>query len=305
MATYVLRRLFHGLIVVLGVSVIVFLMLRLSGDPVSMLMPETATESERAAFRAAQGFDDPLPLQFARFLGNAIQGDFGKSFRSNRPALEAVLAAVPASFQVGALAMVLTLLVAFPLGILAARYRNSPVDRAAVLVSTLGQTVPSFWLALMLILFFSVGLGWLPVSGSTQPTSVILPAIALAARPIGRITRLVRSSVLEVQEREYVTTARAKGLGEMTILRRHVLRNALIPLTTLTILDLGDMISGAVVIETVFAWPGVGRLITSSIYGRDYSIVQAAVFLIAILWVVLNLLVDLLYPRLDPRIRLR
>jgi ABC-type dipeptide/oligopeptide/nickel transport system permease component len=270
-----------------------------------MLMPETATESERAAFRAAQGFDDPLPLQFARFLGNAIQGDFGKSFRSNRPALEAVLAAVPASFQVGALAMVLTLLVAFPLGILAARYRNSPVDRAAVLVSTLGQTVPSFWLALMLILFFSVGLGWLPVSGSTQPTSVILPAIALAARPIGRITRLVRSSVLEVQEREYVTTARAKGLGEMTILRRHVLRNALIPLTTLTILDLGDMISGAVVIETVFAWPGVGRLITSSIYGRDYSIVQAAVFLIAILWVVLNLLVDLLYPRLDPRIRLR
>lgn len=303
MGAYLVRRGVHGLIAILGVSLVVFFLLRLSGDPVLLLVGEEATDEQITAVRENLGLDRPIFVQLGLFFAQALTGDFGYSAFHNASATSVVFAHVPATLQLALTAFALAIVVGVPLGMISALRRNSFVDRAMVLVSTLGQAVPHFWLGLMLVMVFSVQLQWLPVSGRQSALSLILPAITLAGLPMARTARIVRTSMLEVLGREYVTTAEAKGLSAYRVLTRHIFRNALVPTVTLLALDFAYLINGSVVVETVFAWPGVGRLVTASIYNRDYAVVQATVFFIAVTYVVINLIVDVMYTRLDPRVR--
>jgi peptide/nickel transport system permease protein len=238
------------------------------------------------------------------YLEHVVHGDFGRSLRLNRPAISVVFEAVPRTLQVSALALGFAVVAGIPLGVAAAKLSGTIFDRLVLAVVVAAQSMPSFWVGTMLILLVAVQLGLLPTSGVETPQHLILPALTLSAYPLASITRLTRSGMLEVLIQEYVRTARAKGLGERAILQRHALRNALIPLVTFIGLEIGVLAGGAVVTETVFAVPGVGRLLVQSIFGRDYSVVQAAVVLIAGLVIVLNLIVDVLYSVLDPRVRL-
>lgn len=301
---YIARRLLQTIVVLWGVSFIAFGVMFLAGDPASAMVGEDWTREQIAAFRRQMGFDQPWYVQYGRFLSRAARGDLGVSLRQRQPNLNLVLERMPATLELTAAAMFLSIVLALPAGVISAARRNTWLDNAASLTAILGQSMPAFWLGIMLILIVGVGLRWTPVAGRGGLEHLILPALTLSAYPIARNARMMRSSVLEVLGQAYVTTARSKGLREIVVLTRHAVRNALIPVVTLIGLEFGALLGGAVITESIFAWPGVGRLTVQAIYGRDIPLVQAAVIVLAAIFVLINLVVDLCYVVLDPRIRL-
>jgi peptide/nickel transport system permease protein len=303
--TYLLRRLLQSLLVLFGVSFVVFLILYLTGDPALILLPPDATVEDVRRFRETMGFNDPFIVQYGRFLGGALRGDFGQSVRHGESAFALVVERLPATFELSGAALLVALCLAIPAGIVSAVRRNTPVDYVSTVTALLGQSMPTFWLGIMLILVFSVQLNLLPSSGRGGLEHLILPAITLGLFTTARIMRLTRSGMLEVLGQDYIRTARAKGVSDQPVVWKHALKNAAIPIVTIVGIELGTLLGGAVITETIFAWPGVGRLSVQAIYNRDYPVVQAAVFLLASTFVMVNLVVDVLYTYLDPRIRLR
>ncbi len=302
MGKFIVRRLIQAVLVLLGVSFIVFGLLFLRGDPVSILLPQDATIEQIEALRVKLGFNDPFIVQYGRFLGNALTGDLGKSLFYNQPATTIVFERLPATVQLAVAAFIISILIAFPVGIISAAKRNSIFDRVGMLLALIGQSIPVFWLGILMILVFAVNLQWLPTSGYGEFKNIIMPAVALGLFTTARTTRLVRSTMIEILGQEYIRTARAKGLTQLTLLRRHALKNALIPIVTVLGLDFATLLGGAVITETIFAWPGIGQLAIESIGRRDYPVVQGVVLIVAFGYVLINLLVDLLYAYLNPRI---
>jgi peptide/nickel transport system permease protein len=298
-------RLVRALVALWLVSTVVFVVMRLSGDPVPLLLPPDAPRSEIFRVRAELGLDRPIPVQYAVFLANVLRGDFGRSIHFRESASRVVLDYLPATFQLGLVAFVLAVVVAVPIGVLSAVRRNSLLDHATMGVALVGQAAPTFFIGILLILVLSLKLGLLPTSGRGDWRNLVLPAVTLGAFAMASIARLTRSSVLEVLRADYIRTARAKGLAETLVVAKHTLKNAAIPIVTITGLQFGTLLGGAVVTETVFAWPGIGRLAIQSIYNRDYPVVQSAVFFSAATFIVINLLIDVLYGVLDPRLRTR
>jgi peptide/nickel transport system permease protein len=305
MKVYLLRRALQSLLVLLGVSFVVFSILFLTGDPALVLLPPDATIEDIAVFRKVNGFDQPFLVQYGRFLYGAFRGDFGQSIRHGEPAFDLVMERMPATFELAGAALLLALCLAIPAGIISAVRRNTIIDYVSTVVALLGQSMPTFWLGIMLILFFSVQLNLLPSSGRGGWANMLLPAVTLGLFTTARITRLTRSGMLEVLSQDYIRTARAKGVANPPVVWKHALKNAAIPIVTIVGIELGTLLGGSVITETIFAWPGVGRLSVQAIYNRDYPVVQAAVFTLAATFVLVNLFVDLLYTYLDPRIRLR
>lgn len=303
MGHLIVRRLLLSVFVIFGVTVVVFTVIRLSGDPAGLMLPAEATEADIAQFRREMGFDRPLPVQFWSFLTHAVRGDFGESLRYRQPALALVLERMPATIQLTSVALLVAIAVAIPAGVISAVKRNSVYDNAAMLFALFGQSMPIFWLGIVLILIVAVRLKLLPTSGAGGWSYLILPGITLGLYTTARITRLVRAEMLEILSQDFIRTARSKGLRERAVVYRHALRNALLPVVTLIGLEAGTMLGGSVVTETVFAWPGVGQLVVRSIFNRDYPVVQAAVFVIACIFVLVNLFVDILYTVIDPRLR--
>jgi peptide/nickel transport system permease protein len=300
---FVARRLLHTALVTLGVVTLVFVALRLSGDPAATMLPGDASVDELRHLRRTLGLDQPLHVQYVAFLGSAVRGDFGESFRHQQPAFGLVLERLPATLELAFAALLLAVVVALPLGIVAALYRGRAADVLAMGFAVVGQATPYLWMGIMLILVVSVELAWLPTSGRGSWSHLILPAITLGTHFAASLARLTRTSMLEVLGQNFVTTARAKGLGEPRVVLAHALKNAAVPVVTLIGLQFGMLLGGAVVTETIFAWPGVGRLAVQSIFVRDYPVVQAGVLVLALVFVAINLAVDLLYGTLDPRIR--
>jgi ABC-type dipeptide/oligopeptide/nickel transport system permease component len=304
MRTYILRRVAQSALTLLGVSVLVFVILRvLPGDPARMLLPDGAPETAVAELNRQLGLREPLIVQYGLFLRSVARGDFGQSFQYRAPALRVVLERLPATVQLTAAAMLLTVAAGVSLGIVTAVLRGTRYDVAGTILAVLGQSLPNFWLGIMLILLFGVALRWLPTSGFASWTSLVLPAVTLAAFPTALVARLTRSSMLEILNRDYVRTGRAKGLTEPSVVLRHALRNAAIPVLTVIGLQIGSLLGGAVITESVFAWPGMGKLIVDAIFFRDFPVVQTVLILSATVFVAINLLVDLLYTVIDPRIR--
>jgi len=302
--TLLVRRVVRLAVVLVGVTLVTFAILHVSGDPVSLMMPE-APESDRAALRQAMGFNEPLPVQFVRFLANTARGDFGNSFFHRAPALPLVLERMPTTLLLTVLALGLSLAIALPVGVLSAVRRNSVFDHAATFVVFLGTSMPVFWTGIMLIILFAVQLRLLPVSGWESWPALVMPTATLATFSTPLLLRIVRSSMLEVINLDYVRTARAKGVSERIVIWHHALINAALPLVTVAGLQFGILLGGAIVTETVFAVPGLGRLIVSAIRQLDFPIVQAGVFVVALVVVLVNFAVDLLYIYLNPQIRVR
>jgi ABC-type dipeptide/oligopeptide/nickel transport system permease component len=291
-------------LVIVGVSIIVFILVQLAGDPVVLMLAGTgASEADLQALRAELGYDDPVVVQYVRYAGNALRGDLGNSLRFKQPAVNLVAARLPATALLAVTALVLAVAVAVPLGVLAAVRRNSWLDYLSMFVALLGQSIPLFWLGIMLVLIFAVELRWFPAGSAGTWRHLVLPAVTLGAYPMARIARLTRASMLDVLNEEYLRTARAKGLAERRVIVGHALRNAALPVVTVVGLMFGTLMGGAVVTETIFAWPGVGLLTIQAIQNRDFPLVQAAVLMVAVVFVFVNLLVDLLYVYFDPRIR--
>jgi peptide/nickel transport system permease protein len=297
-------RLSQAAIVLIGVSAIVFFSLFLTGDPAALMLPPDASRAEIAQFRHAMGFDDPLPLQYLRYLAGVLQGDFGRSLRFQRPVLELVAERLPATALLAAAALAWSTAVGFGLGVMAATRRGGLIDLGVRLAAVSGQAVPAFWLGLLLILLVSLRWQLLPTSGYGDWQHLVLPALTLGAYYMSAVTRLVRASLIEALAEDYVRTARAKGVPEWRVILHHALRNALIPVVTVQAMYFAALLGGALVTEIVFAWPGVGRLAVQAIQNRDFPLVQAVVLLSAVLFVATNLLVDLAYVALNPRIRL-
>jgi len=297
-------RLAAAALVVLGVCTLVFLLIHLvPGDPVEAMLGEGARPADRAALTAALGLDRPLGEQYLSYLARLSRLDLGQSFVYQRPVADLLAERLPATLTLAAVALGLALLLAVPLGVLAACRRGLALDGAAMGFSLLGSSIPNFWLGPLLILVFSLWLGWTPVSGREGPASLILPALTLGTSLAAILARMVRSSVLEVLGEDYIRTARAKGLSPAAVLWGHALRNAWLPVLTLVGLQLGGLLGGAVITETVFAWPGVGSLLVEAIQGRDYPVVQGCVLLISLAYVLVNTGTDLVYAWVDPRIR--
>lgn len=305
MKGYILGRLVSGVVVILLALTAVFFMLRLSGDPVLLLAPMDTTRADLEEIRERMGFNDPLVVQYGRFMGNAVQGDFGDSSRERRPATEVVVERLPATLQLGATALVISIVVGVPLGVLSAVKHGTLWDKLARVISVAGQAIPGFWLGVLLIMLFAVNLGWLPTSGRGTPEHLILPAVTLAALSTARYARLTRSTMLDVLGQDYIRTARAKGLTGWVVLVRHALKNASVSLITMTGLEIGRLIEGAVVVEQVFAWPGMGRVTVQALLNRDFAVVTAAVMLFAVMYTLANLLADLAYGWANPQVRLR
>jgi peptide/nickel transport system permease protein len=296
------QRLFRALIALWLVSTVVFVVMRLSGDPVPLLLPPDAPRSEYARVARELGLDRPLPVQYAVFIGNVLRGDFGRSLHFREPAMRVVVGYLPATLELGLSAFVLAVVVAVPIGLLSAVKRNSPLDQAAMGVALVGQSAPTFFVGVLFILLVSLKLGLLPTSGRGGWEHLVLPSLTLGAFTMASIARLTRSSVLEVLRQDYVRTARANGVSEWLVVAKHTLRNASIPILTLLGLQAGQLLGGAVLTETVFAWPGLGRLMVKAIFARDYVLLQGAVLVFALAFVVVNLIVDLSYGALDPRV---
>lgn len=305
MAAYLARRLVFSVFVLWGAVSVVFLVLRLvPGDPASLILGSDPTQAEVEALRNQMGLNDPLILQYGRYLIDVARLDFGESYRLHADSMSLVLQRVPATFELASVALALSLVVGIPLGILAALRANRLTDRVIQVLSLLSQSMPSFWLGIVFILIFARNLQALPSGGTGTPAHMVLPAVTLALPFLAILVRLTRSGLLEVIGEDYLNTARSKGLRERVVIFPHAIRNALIPIVTVVGLQFGALLGGTVIIETVFAWPGVGRLLIDSISHRDYGVVQAAVLLIAGGFVFINLLVDILYGYLDPRVRL-
>jgi peptide/nickel transport system permease protein len=300
---YIAKRLAYALLVIFSVLTIVFFLVRLSGDPTALFAPLSATPAEVEQLRKEIGLDQPTLIQYGRFLKRSLQGEFGLSLRYQQPALLLVMARLPATVALTLVALTFMFLIALPLGTLAAVKKNSPLDLFSSGLALFGQSVPGFWLGLVLILIFSVKLALFPSSGYQGLLSLILPGITLAAFSSSLVARMTRSSLIEVLGSNYITTARSKGLSEKTVILKHALRNAAIPIVTIIGLQVGPMLSGAIITEQVFGFPGMGRLAVQAVLSRDYPVVQAFVVVVAALITLTNLTVDILYYFLDPRIR--
>jgi peptide/nickel transport system permease protein len=303
MKGFVLHRLFQALIVVWGISLITFSLLHLFRDPALILLPPEATKEDVALLRKEMGLDRPLIVQYGKFLAGMVQGDFGKSFVAQRPALSLVLERMPMTLWLAASGLLLALIISIPLGVLAAVRRNRIQDHSASVLAVLGQAMPLFWLDIMLIIIFAVKLRMLPASGAGSFRHIILPATGIAVSLLPILMRLTRSRMIEILSQDYIRTARAKGLGERAVLFRHALRNALIPVITILGFQFGMLLGGAVITETIFAWPGVASLVVESIFNSDFPVVQAAVAVFAILIVMANLITDIAIAWLDPKVR--
>jgi peptide/nickel transport system permease protein len=302
---YVLARLTQSALVVLLSLTAVFGMVRLGGDPVLLFLPMDIQSKDVDAIRQQLGFNDPLLVQYGRYMGGAVRGDFGESLRYRRPALGLVLERLPATLLLAGSAIVLTLLIAVPLGVITAVRRDTMVDHLGTIVTVLGQATPGFWLGLMLIYVFAVQLRWLPTGGTGTLAHLVMPSVVLAAFFAARVARLTRSATLDILGEEYIKTARAKGLGEARVIGKHTLRNSAIPILTLAGLEAGQLLGGAVIAETIFAWPGLGRLTVQALLNRDFPVVMAAVSFTSVVFTLMNLVVDLAYGWLDPRVRVR
>ncbi|MBI2466490.1 MAG: ABC transporter permease [Candidatus Rokubacteria bacterium] len=306
MRSYILRRLWQSAITLVGVSILVFVILRvIPGDPAKMLLPEGAPQSAVEELNRHLGLREPLWVQDGIFLRSVARGDFGQSFQYRSPALRVVVERLPATVQLTLVAMLLTVVVGVSIGIVAAVRQGTGYDYAGTVLAVLGRSLPNFWLGIMLILLFGVTLRWLPTSGFQGWQHLVLPSVTLAAFPTALVARLTRSSLLEILNKDYIRTGRAKGLAERIVILRHALKNATIPVLTVIGLQIGTLLGGAVITESVFAWPGMGKLVVDAIFFRDFPVVQTILILSATVFVLLNLLVDLLYPVLDPRIRYR
>lgn len=304
MTIYILRRVAEMIPVLLGITAIIFGLLRLSGDPVVLMLPEDAPREQFDQLREHLGLNRPLHEQYVIFLGHLVTGDFGESIRYSGQAVRGlVLERLPATLQLAAAALLVGVLISLPLGIVAALNRGRWPDTLASLLSIIGEAMPSFWLGIMLILGFSVQLGWLPVSGRSGLASIVLPAITLGTGLAAMLTRLMRSALVEVLSSDYLRTARAKGLPNHKVLLKHGLRNALISYVTVLGLQVASLMAGAVVTEQVFAWPGVGLLAVQAVNSRDMAVVQAVVIMVAVVVMIANLAVDVIYTAIDPRIR--
>lgn len=324
MPTFIARRLLQSIVVVFGVTLVSFMALQIGGDPTYLFVSERATAEEIEATRRALGFDRPLHVQYLSFVAGLARGDFGTSLAFRQPALDIVLDAFPATVELALFAFVAAIVLAIPLGVIAALNRGTTVDGSVTMLALFGQSVPNFWLGIMLILVFGLYLRWFPISGHVPflapllqgdvmtalgnlPRTVhhlVMPGLAVATYSLARNTRLVRSSMLEVLGQDYVRTARAKGLDERTVIVHHALRNAWLPVVTMIGLEFGFLLGGVVVTETVFSYPGIGRLLFNAINQRDIPLVQAGVILLAGNFILLNTIVDLVYARLDPRVTL-
>jgi peptide/nickel transport system permease protein len=303
MKRYVLKRLLLGLLTLIGVSMIIFVAVRLSGDPVLLLLAPDATEQEIQKARVELGLDKPIPVQYVIFMKNSLKGDFGRSTRYRRPALELVAKRLPATIQLALLAFAVSVTLGITIGVVSATKPGSWLDLAGKSFAMIGQAMPEFWIGIMAILIFSVKLGWLPTSGRGGIEHLILPSLTLGWFSAASIVRLTRSSMLGVMGSEYIKTARLKGNPERVVVWRHALRNALIPIVAMGGMQLGRLLGGAVIVETIFGWPGLGQLILEAINSRDYSVVQTGVFITSAIFIMLNLAVDLMYGVIDPRIR--
>lgn len=324
MTTFIVRRLLQSVIVMLGVTLLSFVALHLAGDPTFLYVSERASTEEIDRARVLLGFDKPLPEQYLSYLSGLVRGDLGTSLRSRQPALDMVAERLPATLELTFFALLLAIGLSLPIGIISATRRGTPIDSGIMFFAMIGQSMPSFWLGIMLILFVGLALKILPISGHTPviapllqgdlntaitniPEAVrhlIMPGVTIATFSLARNSRLIRSAMLEVLAQDYVQTARSKGLPNRVVTLRHAFRNALIPVVTILGLEFGFLLGGVVVTETVFSWPGVGRLVFNAINQRDIPLVQASVVVFSLMFVVINLVVDLLYARLDPRIRL-
>jgi peptide/nickel transport system permease protein len=303
MRAYLIRRLRQSIYVVVGLSLLVFGLLHLTGDPASVLLPPYASADEVASFREKMGFNAPIWIQYLRFARKALGGDFGTSFLQGQPALDLILQRVPATLELSAAAMAFALALALPAGIISALKRDGLTDYLCMTAALLGQSIAVFWLGLMLMTLFSVQMDLFPVSGRGSLAHLVLPAITLGSYTAARTARLTRAELLEVLGQDFIRTARSKGMWERVVVMKHAFRNVMVPIVTIVALELGTVLGGAVITETIFAWPGVARLMVQSIYERDFPVVQAGVFLIGVTLVALNLLVDVLYAYLDPRVR--
>ncbi len=304
MSQYIQRRLLLSIVVLFGVTLVVSGLMHVSGDPVAIILAGgTATPEQRAQLQRELGLDKPFILQYLDFVTGAAQGDLGRSLRMNRPVTEVIFERLPSTIWLTTVAMTFAIVVAVPVGVISAARPNSFVDYFGRLLTLVGQSIPLFWLGIMLVMVFSVRLRWLPSAGMLEPTSIILPAFTLGLFPMARIARTLRASMFEVLTRDYCQTARGKGLSEGRIVVGHALRNAVLPVITVIGLQYGALLGGAVVTETIFAWPGVGLLSVQAIQWRDFPLVRAIVAIVSVFFIAINLLTDILYAYLNPRIR--
>lgn len=305
MQKYLLSRIAQSILILLGVLVLVFLMVRVTGDPARLMMPRESSPESIEAFRQKMGFDRPLIVQFWDFLSHAVRGDFGNSLHFRTPALPLIIERLPATMQLASGAMLMAVVVAIPLGLIGGSSPGSMWDGLGRLLGLLGQSIPNFWLALVMIFFFAVRLNLLPSFGRDEPESLIMPAFVLGLPTMGALVRLTRSAVLEIRGEDYIRTAYSKGLNSNLIYTRHIFRNAAIPLISVIGVQFGYMLGGSIYIETIFAWPGMGQMVEQAIGWRDYTLVQALAFFTSVAVVILNLLTDIAYALVDPRIRYR
>ncbi len=308
MGRYIVNRILQSIVNLMFITVLVFLLARSIGDPADVFIPDELPQEAVDAFRKKLGLDQPLYTQYWLFIKDLARGDLGTSVRGHRPVTQMLVERLPATMSLAAVAMIIAMTMGIPLGVLSAVYRDTFIDRIAKMVAFLGQSTPAFWLGIMLMLFFGVfffqqGLPSLPISGRGGPSTYVLPAFTMGWFVVAGLVRLTRSSMLDVLDADYVTMARAKGLSERVVIWKHALRNAMIPVLTYSGLILGGFMNGSVVVEQVFAWPGIGRMALSSVSGRDYPVIQGVVLMIGFFFIVVNLLVDILYVFVDPRIK--
>ncbi len=305
MQRYLIRRIVLLIPVVMGVVTFVFLIIHMiPGDPVDLMLGEIAQQADKEMLRTRLGLNDPIHIQYYRFIKGVVRGDFGISIHFKQPVLAIIIDKFPATLELTLGAIVIAILISIPMGIIAAARQYSIFDNSSMLLSLIGISMPNFWLGPLLIIVFSIKLGWLPVSGMGGLSHLILPSITLGTSMAAILSRMTRSSLLEVIREDYITAARAKGLSEWVIMVKHALTNALLPIITIIGLQFGALLAGSIITETIFSWPGIGRLTIQAIVTRDYPLVQGCVLFIALCYVVVNLLTDLLYVFIDPRIRL-
>jgi peptide/nickel transport system permease protein len=306
---FMLRRLTYLIPVWIGISLIAFILTNLTpGDPARLALQRERgrqpTAEETAVARERMGLDDPAPVRYVRWLGDAVNGDLGLSYRTGNPVLGSLAERFPTTLQIAGLGLILAVALALPLGILAALYQRGPIDHASRVVALLGASMPSYWVAYLLILLLSVRLGWLPVAGSTTWKHMIMPALTLGIGGSASLMRLTRSEMLETLGQDYIRTARSKGLSQRAMIVRHALRNVMIPISTVLGMRFAGMLGGAVIVETIFAWPGIGKLVVDAIFDRDYPMIQGFVLFMGTVFLLINLIVDIGYGLIDPRIRL-
>ncbi|MCQ1531751.1 ABC transporter permease [Lutispora saccharofermentans] len=305
MAKYLAKRFCQSLIAVLGITLVVFLVLNVAGDPVELMLPPSASRADMELLREEMGFNDPIMIQYGRFLKGAIAGDFGMSYNYNEPAMKVVVERIPATVTLAVAAFVIAMVLGIPAGIISAIKRNTKTDMIIRSMALLGQCIPAFWLGIMLMMIFSVKLKWLPTSGYDSFKSLLMPAFTLGVFTAATIARLLRSNMLEIMTKEYIDVAKAKGLSGFMVVMKHAFKNAFSSILTVLGLQIASLIGGAVIVETVFGWPGIGRLVVQSITNSDFMVVEAIVFIMAISFTLVNFIVDILYCIINPRIKMQ